>query len=452
MPAASHASLLNAYLEKTPKSRELFQRASGIFPNGVTHVGRFLEPYPVYIDHAAGSRKWDVDGNEYVDYFGGHGALILGHAHPQVLEAVRRQVEKGAHYGASHELEVEWGSLIQQMVPSAERVRFTVTGTEATLLGLRLARAFTGRNKIIRFAGHFHGWHDQVAYTASSSAGVLPGVIADTLIAPPNDLAAVTQLLAEHSDIAAVILEPTGATFGHVPTPPEFVRDLRELTSKRGVLLMFDEVICGFRCSPGGAQGYYGIKPDLTSLAKILAGGFPGAAVVGRADILALLDYRREADMVAPPQVTHQGTYNAGPVSAAAGIATLQVLRETEAIDRANRSAAMIRDGMNEAIRAKGIAWCAYGQFSDFHLYASDGDPVTVDDIYGGRVPPTKLKGGMKTELAHKIRTGMLANGVDIIGWPGGLTSCMHGSDEVDHTVTAFRRVLDGLGEEGALA
>lgn len=450
MPAASHASLHTAYLEKTPKSRELFLKAQQIFPNGVTHVGRFLDPYPIYIDRAAGSHKWDVDGNDCVDYFGGHGALILGHGHPEVLEAVRKQVEKGAHYGASHELEVEWGALIQEMVPSAQRVRFTISGTEATLLGLRLARAFTGRNKVIRFASHFHGWHDHVSFPSGGAPGIVPGIVDDMLIAPPNDLDAVKQLLAVHRDVAAIIIEPTGASFGHVPTPPEFLHSLRELTLKHNVLLMFDEVICGFRCSTGGAQQYYGVTPDLTSLAKILAGGFPGAAIVGRGDILALLDYRHETGGIVAPQVMHQGTYNAGPVSAAAGITTLRILRDTDAIERANHAAVSLRDGMNEVIRKKGLPWCVYGRFSDFHIYAAS-EPVSVDDIYAGRIAASKLKGGMKTEMVHKIRTGLLAHGMDIAGWPGGLTSCMHSADDIAHSVAAFQSLVDAMGEEGDL-
>src|SRR5579862_4957030 len=242
----TESKILRAYADKTPRSRALHERAKALLPNGVTHVGRYLEPHPVYVERAAGSRKWDVDGNEYVDYFGGHGALILGHNHPAVLAAVLEQAPKSSHYGASHELEVEWAELIHQMIPSAERVRFTVTGTETTLLALRIARAFTGKNKIIRFTSHFHGWHDHVCFPPGGAPGILPGIVEDTLIVPPNDTARVEELLSSREDIAALILEPTGATFGHIPTDPEVLRRLRELTTRHGVLLMFDEVIAGF--------------------------------------------------------------------------------------------------------------------------------------------------------------------------------------------------------------
>ncbi|MFN7924664.1 MAG: aspartate aminotransferase family protein [Bryobacteraceae bacterium] len=437
-----------SYVARTPGSRDLYERALKVFPNGVTHVGRYLEPHPLYVSRAAGSRKWDVDGNEYVDYFGGHGALMLGHSHPAVVAAVTEQVAKGAHYGASHELEIEWAELIRSMVPSAERVRFTISGTEATHLALRISRAFTGRNKIVRFAGHFHGWHDHVSFPPGGAPGILPGIVADTIICPPNDGVRLRELLDQHeSEVAAIIVEPTGATFGHVPGAPEFLYELRSVTKAHGIVLIFDEVISGFRCSPGGAQQFYGITPDLTSLAKVLAGGFPGAALVGRADILAMLAYTEKAGRIQPPAVAHQGTYNAGPVSAAAGIATLKLIRDTRLIDCANRTAAAIRDGINAVIARLGLGWCAYGKFSDFHIYCG---AATTDDIYDGRIPWTALKGA-PSELVHAVRTGFLREGIDVTGWPGGLVSGVHTGDDVDRTVSAFERVIGSLRDEGVL-
>src|SRR5262249_5461844 len=203
----TNSRITAAFRERTPGSAALAQQAGGLFPSGITHDSRYLEPYNIYIERAAGPHKWDVDGNRYVDYFGGHGALILGHGHPAVLEAVNRQLALGAHYGASHELEVEWASLVQQMVPSAERVRFTVTGTEATHLGLRLARAFTDRNKIVRFAGHFHGWHDHVSFPPGGAPGILPGIVDETIILPPNEIDRVREVFDTRTDIAAVIIE-----------------------------------------------------------------------------------------------------------------------------------------------------------------------------------------------------------------------------------------------------
>ena len=449
-PAApiTDSGVLRAYAEKTPGSRALHQRARRSLPDGVTHVGRYLEPHPIYVERAQGSRKWDVDGNEYVDYLGGHGALIVGHNHPAILEAVAAQVQRGAHYGACHGLEVEWAELVQQLIPSAERVRFTVTGTEATHLALRVSRAFTGKNKIIRFAGHFHGWHDHVCFPPGGAAGIIPGIVEDTLLASPHDLEQVEAWLSSRSDIAALILEPTGATFGHIPTQLETLERLRDLTTRHGVLLIFDEVISGFRCSPGGAQQFYKVTPDLTTLAKILAGGHPGAALAGRADVLAALDYRQVGETLQLPLVAHQGTYNAAPLSAAAGIATLNQVRHSDAIGRATRAAAMLRDGINAAIRRRGLRWCAYGQFSDFHLYRGEASP---EEIHGGKVPWKTLKGSLPLELINKIRAGFLLHGVEIAGWPGGFASAAHTDEDVALTVAAFESTFDMLAAEGAL-
>jgi glutamate-1-semialdehyde 2,1-aminomutase len=444
----TESKILRAYAEKTPGSRALHHRAKTLLPDGITHVGRFLEPHPIYVERAAGSRKWDVDGNEYIDYLGGHGALILGHSHPAVVEAVTVQAAKGSHYGACHALEVRWAEIVQCLIPSAQRVRFTVTGTEATHLALRVSRAFTGKSKVVRFAGHFHGWHDHVCFPPGGAPGIIAGIVEDTLVAVPNDLRQVEQWLASRNDIAALILEPTGATFGQIPTTGETLRRLRELTARYGVLLIFDEVISGFRCSPGGAQQFYEVTPDMTTLAKILGGGYPGAALAGRADVLGVLDYRGHDDTLQPPLVAHQGTYNAGPVSAAAGIATLTEVGGSDATGRAARTGAAIRDGINAAIRRRGLEWCAYGQFSDFHLFRGRETP---EEIHAGKAPWQALKGGIPLELTNKIRAGFLLHGVDVASWPGGFASAAHTDDDVVRTVAAFESTFDQLAAEGAL-
>jgi glutamate-1-semialdehyde 2,1-aminomutase len=453
MKTATASQITESYIRKTPSSQARYAQAREIFPSGVTHDARYLLPHPIFIDRADGSRKWDIDGNCYVDYFGGHGALLLGHGHPAVVEAVRRQASRGVHYGGSHELELEWAELVRKLIPCAERVRFTVTGTEATHLGLRVARAYTGKPAILRFSSHFHGWHDHVAFSdRSAPPGILQGVVDGTVLCPPNDIEAVKTICEQRDDIAAIIVEPTGATFGQVPLPPQFLTDLRHIATKHGIVLIFDEVICGFRCSPGGAQGFYGVTPDLTTLAKVIAGGYPGAALVGRADIMSMMDHRDGPSGPIPPIVPHPGTYNAGPISACAGIATLKVVASTDAIETANRTAKILRDELNAAIGRAGASWCVYGAFSAFHIFTNpDRQPVTSEDIMSGRVAPARLKGSLSLAQKHKIRIGMLCGGVDPINWPGGLVSCRHGADDVDRTLTAFASLLKMLADEGEL-
>jgi glutamate-1-semialdehyde 2,1-aminomutase len=262
--------------ERMAGSARLHAKARTVFPDGVTHDGRFMEPFPLYCTNAAGPRKWDVDGHEYVDYFGGHGALLLGHSHPAIVEAVADQTKRGTHFGACHELEVQWGELIQQIVPSGRGglVKLTSSGTEATMIAMRLARAFTGKDVICKAQGAFHGWHDYATmamappYDEPISAGVPRGVNESVVSFPAGDIEALRALLDSRDDIAAVILIADGAGTA-------FLRAVRDLTAARGVVLIFDEVVTGFRYAPGGAQEYYGVTPDLTTLAKILAGVTP---------------------------------------------------------------------------------------------------------------------------------------------------------------------------------
>ncbi len=451
------SKLYQDYLAKTPASAQRFQQARELFPSGVTHYGRHLRPHPLFVSHAKGSRKWDVDGNEYVDYFGGHGALILGHSHPAIVEAVQQQMARGTHYGAEHDLEIEWATLIREMVPSAETLRFTSSGTEATHLALRLARAHTGKPKLIRFAGHFHGWHDHVAFGApgpgiNGPAGILKEIVEQVIVVEPNDVATVEQILEERDDVAALMLEPTGASFGRVPTGGETLRRLRDTTTRHGVVLIFDEVVTGFRVSTGGAQSFYGITPDLTAFAKVVAGGLPGALVVGRSDIFSSMDFGGDDQKTVDPAVPHQGTFNASPLSAAAGVAALQLLKDGTAIATANETAGKIRDGMNAVLRKLGARWCVYGEFSAIHIFTNpQRESITPQDILDGRIHWKTLKSGATPELVHKIRLGFLCQGVDVNGWPGGQTSAVHDGDDVDRTLVAFEKVLKQLAEEGDL-
>ena len=453
---ATNSGIVASYRARTPRSEALAAEARTLLPSGIAHDARNVDPYGVYIDRAAGPHKWDVDGHRYVDFFGGHGALILGHGNPVVTAAVTAALSRGTQFGASHADEIAWALAVQRLVPSAERVRFTSSGTEATLMALRLARAFTGRERIVRFKGHFHGWHDHMTFgytnhfDGTATPGVINGIASATTLLEPGDLAGATACFAAHNDIAAVILEPTGSSFGQVPIDPDFLHALRRLCDANGVLLVFDEVITGFRVTSGGAQAAFGIKPDLSSFAKIVAGGLPGAAVAGRKDILDLLDFAAMA-AAGREKIGHPGTFNANPLSAAAGIACLGILAETDATERATATAGRLRLALNEELARAGVNWAIYGTFSGFHLFLNpDGrtiDPLAFNPM---QCSLTELK-TQPARLASRLRVALLLHGVDTNGRIGGFTSATHTDDDIAETAAAFRHSIAMLRAEGEL-
>jgi glutamate-1-semialdehyde 2,1-aminomutase len=452
MPQATlgRGSLTERYEAEFAGSRKRYAEARELFPGGVTHDLRYLEPFPVYVDRAAGARKWDVDGHELIDYWSGHGALLLGHSDPAVVEAVRRQMGRATHPGACHELEIEWGRWVRRLVPSAERLRFVSSGTEATLMALRLARLHTGRPRVLKFAGHFHGWHDFVIpaadlpYDGSPVPGVPREVAAATVVVPPNDPAAVERALAADAQIGCVILEPTGGHFGAVPVRGDFLRALREITARLGRLLIFDEVITGFRVSPGGAQGHYGVTPDLTTLAKILAGGLPGGCLAGRADVLAGLEFRP-----GKAKMKHPGTFNANPLSAAAGVATLERVATGEPNRWANEVARLLRRRLNERFGEAGMDWVAYGEFSGLKLLPGYRGPRPGgEDFVPFDGDPNRLDGSKNVRLVHAFRRAMLLHGVDLPGL-SGMTTAAHTEVDVGQTVAAVAGSIELLRAEG---
>ena len=438
-------TLAERFAAEFPNSRRLAERARNIFPDGVTHDNRHMEPFPIYIDRAQGAYKWDVDGHRLIDYWTGHGALLLGHSHPAVVEAVQEQAARATHPGACHEKELEWGQWVQQLVPSAERVRFVSSGTEATLMALRLARIFTGKPKFLKFMGHFHGWHDAVmpaAYPPHDAAipGIPPENSGNTVVILPNDANLVEDTLKKDPAIGCVILEPTGGHWGGVPIRGAFLEQLREITTRLDRLLIFDEVITGFRVSPGGTQAHYGILPDMTTLAKVLAGGLPGGAVAGRADVMASLEHRSARKM------RHPGTFNANPLSAAAGVAALQIVATGEPCRKANESARKLRQKLNALFAERGSNWVAYGDFSGWRLLPNyEGTRPQGDDFvpYGGDVHKLDAPRNMKLHMA--FRQAMLLNGVDVWGL-SGMTSLAHGEAEVERTIAAVAATLDLVG------
>ena len=455
--ALSNSGIEARYRERTRGSAARSEEARSIFPSGIVHDSRRVLPYPIYVERAAGSRKWDVDGNEYVDYHGGHGALILGHCDPQVTRAARRQLQLGTHPAACHDLEVRWGALVKALAPCAERVRFNSSGTEANLMALRLARACTGKKKLVRLMGHFHGWQDHAAFgvddhfDGSATPGLLDEIAGNVLLASSEDLDGTRALLESRDDIAAVMLEPTGGSFGVLPITAEFVHMLREVTARRGVILIFDEVVTGFRVARGGAQALYGITPDLATFAKILAGGLPGGAVAGPVSIMERLDFEA-AESKGFEKIGHQGTYNANPVCAAAGVTCLERVASEDVCGRANRNGSELRAALNSVLAEEGAPWAVYGEHSGFYFFlnpdAVDIDPRTFDPV---RIGFDALRRSAKHPAGHKLRLAMSIGGVDMSGKPGGLTSAVHTRADIAHTADALREAIRMLRAEGEL-
>ena len=434
-------TILERYRTLHPKAAKLYDRAREVIPGGITHDIRHLTPFSIYVDRASGVRKWDVDGHEYIDYWMGHGALFLGHCHPAVVKAIQGQVARGTHFGASHELEIRWAELVQQLIPSGEMVRFTMSGTEATHLALRVTRAFTGKSKIVKFHGHFHGWHDGVVagvhppFEVPLSAGVPGATLDQVLLCPPNDIKAVETLL-ERGDVAGVILEPAGGQAGTTPTVSGYLHDLRALTRRHGVVLIFDEVITGFRYAPGGAQEYFNVIPDLTTLAKIVAGGLPGGAVCGRRELMSMIAHRGDPTWDRSERVAHAGTFNANPVSAAAAIATLEICADGSLQARANKAGEELRRGLGDAMKRVGLPGAVYGEASIYHV-SFEGKP----GLAGFDRP-------RRADLYHLLRCALINEGVDCSlnhGW----VSALHTDADIAGTVAAYERAFAAMAAEG---
>jgi glutamate-1-semialdehyde 2,1-aminomutase len=441
---------LKTYANQRPKCGDLYARAKSCLAGHVGHDMRHSVPFPSYAQRACGSRLWDVDGNEAIDYGMGNGALLLGHAPPDVLKAVGEALARGFHFGYDHPAQIEWASLIQTLIPSAERVRFVSSGTEGTMLALRLARAFTGRDKVLRFEGHFNGWHDYVGvgtsppFDAPVSMGI-PKPTLETIVVIPADLDTLEATLRHDSDIASVMLEPSGASWGTVPLSVAFNRELRRLTAERGVLLIYDEVVTGFRYGPGGYQEFADVCPDLTVLGKIATGGMPGAVLVGRADIMQLFDFTEDAEHDRYGRVQHLGTFNANPLSAAAGLATLKRAATGEPQAHADRMAAMLRAGMEGIMDQEGAAGYVYGDSSTFHVYLeaypgtgeSSRDTLHTDDA-------AVLKGIPRT-VVSAFQKNLQIRGVDLLSYTGGVTSASHTEADVRQTLGVFGETIRAL-------
>ena len=348
------------YEERTQASKRMFEEARRYLPGGVSYSIRYFEPYPVYVSAARGQRIRDLDGNEYTDYWMGHGALIMGHGYRPVIEAAVSQLQDYAHVGFPHEWEVRLAMQVSRMVESVEMIRFTNSGTEAAMYACRLARAYTRRKVVAKFEGGWHGGYDclhigvQPPYEAPGSLGILEESLKYTILLPFNDLEGVEKRL-RGLDLAAIIVEPVLGAGGAIPAEPEFLRGLREICDMLGALLIFDEVITGFRLSPGGAQGVYGVRPDLTIFGKILGGGiFPAGGFGGRAEIMELLD---QVKYPRPHERAFQGgTYAANPLTTRAGYTLLKELEERpEIYQRLDQLGEYARKGLEDAFSRHGL-------------------------------------------------------------------------------------------------
>jgi len=405
---------------------DLAARAARVLAGGATHVARSYRP-SIHVERAQGARKWLVDGQEVVDYTMGHGALLLGHAHPAVVEAVQRQVSCGTHFGAASALEVEWAELICAMVASVEQVRFTASGTEAGMLAARLARAATGREVLLKVDDHFHGWYDGVSVnldqngTSAPAPGVPAAVGALTRVVRAGDVDALRAALSD-GRVAAMFIEASGAHFGQVPLDGEYVRTAATLCRESGTLFVIDEVVTGFRVAPGGIQATLGVRPDLSTFGKIMAGGLPGGAVGGRHELMDLLTVGAPdaAQPSGPPHIVHPGTFNANPLTAAAGIATLELLGDGSVQRAAEAYAQRLETQITEAFATAGTPGRAWRLSSMVHC--------ALDDPAQQAALPAALR----------------AQGVDMLR-TSAFCSLVHGDAELEWTRAAFDRALRSL-------
>jgi glutamate-1-semialdehyde 2,1-aminomutase len=439
--ARALASQIRAYEVRFEASGQLDARAQNVIAGDVTHDRRNFGPFPVYISRSDGVYKWDAAGQQLTDYWMGHGALLCGHSYPPVVEALTRQIARGTHYGASHELEVRWAEWICRLIPSAERVRFTASGTEATILAHRIARAFTGRNLIVRLQGHFHGWHDEaLAHDHPPQQGGLNAAVVEGIAVVDAFSPAQVVALLEKQTVAAVILEPGGGSAGAFPWSRELLQILREATRAQRSLLIFDEVISGFRHSPGGVQQVAGVLPDLTTLAKILSGGLPGGAVAGRAEVMEVFGQgRRQREHFV--RVMHTGTFNGNPLSAAAGIAMLEHLADGVAQRQARAAAELLVELVNPIAVANGVDVSLYTNDSSiYHILIgarSAGLPL-------GPSPAGSLLLHSHPERFVALRRALLLEGVDTHpthGW----VSAAHSEKVIHDTAAAFSRAFERL-------
>lgn len=423
------------------QSRQLFEKSQRVIPGGVNSPVRAFRSVggtPIFFREAKGAYMWDVDGNKYIDYIGSWGPAILGHAHPDVVAAVQERAAKGMSFGAPTEAELELAERLVALLPSIEQVRLTSSGTEATMSAIRLARGFTGRTKILKFEGCYHGHGDALLVKAGSgaltfghpsSAGVPADVVANTLVLAYNDLEELETAFGKIGDeLACVIIEPIAGNMNFVMPSSEYLNMLRALCTKHGAVLIFDEVMTGFRVGLHGAQGHYGITPDLTTLGKVIGGGMPVGAFGGRRDIMAHL---------APLGAVYQaGTLSGNPVAVAAGLKTLELVAKPGFFDALAATTSKMVAGVKKAARAAGVPMSGASLGGMFGLYFSEKLPTNYAEVMMA-----------DRERFNIYFHGMLAQGIYLApsAFEAGFVSAMHDSSDVEATISAAREVFKSL-------
>ncbi|MGA3192285.1 MAG: aspartate aminotransferase family protein [Candidatus Bathyarchaeia archaeon] len=425
---------MDEYTSKTRTSMTLYDRAKKVLPAGVSYGIRYFEPYPFYTAKAHGSRLWDVDGNEYIDFWLGHAALILGHSPKEVVKVVKRQLENGTHYGTSHELEIALAEQVVKMVPNSEMVRFTNSGTEANMYATRLARAFTGRDTIAKFEGGWHGGYDALhvgvkqPFDLPESAGLTHGALQDTVLLPFNDLEGVEKRL-KNKQPASIVIEPVLGAGGAVPAEKEFLKGLREFCDRKDILLIFDEVITGFRLAPGGGQQFYGVNADITVLGKILGGGFPVGAFCGSKKIMERIDnvaYKR------PDYSFHGGTFTGNPMTMIAGLTTLKTLEDGRLTSRLNRQGDEIRKRLRRI----------------FEKHNVDAQVVGLGSLFNVHFTKERIRDALAVFRADKKRLleynlALMANGIFFLPTHCGALSAAHSEADVERLFKETEHYLE---------
>jgi glutamate-1-semialdehyde 2,1-aminomutase len=420
------------------RNETLFELSQQVIPGGVNSPVRAFKSVggtPVFFQRAQGARFWDADGKAYIDYVGSWGPLVLGHCHPEVVRAVQQAAEQGLSFGAPTEAEYEMAALLTRLLPSIELVRLVSSGTEATMSAIRLARGFTGRSKIVKFEGCYHGHADALLVKAGSgaltlgqpsSAGVPPEVAAHTVVLGYNDSAGLEQAFrAQGSEIACVIIEPVVGNMNLVRPSPAFLQQLRDLCRHHGAVLIFDEVMTGFRVGLQGAQGLYGIRPDLTTLGKVVGGGMPLGAFGGRRDIMSY---------IAPLGPVYQaGTLSGNPVAVAAGLATLRLVQAPGFFERLTQATRSLVDGLTGAAREAGVRFCADSVGGMFGVFFADRPPASFAEVMAS-----------DRTAFNAFFHAMLEEGVYLApsAFEAGFVSAAHGEEEIAQTVAAARKAF----------